>query len=296
MNSPDRTHSKTGERQPVSIVIPYFNQRVDLVRCLNSLRPQLISGDEIIIFDDASSDKPDLTTAEDLPVKLIRHQQNQGPSEARNNGVKQSKNILVAFMDADDVCLPNRIAVQVAFLSMHSNFFGCIGDYSFERRRDSAHAKVLHGQQPEDVRRQLLCGRIFAAGSTLMVNKSQFIAIGGYDSKLRVYEDWDLLLRGLRQSPIGHCGELIADISSSTRAADLDRRLTAITTLKERHLASYEGVEKRTFKQALAYEKASAYLRAHDSFRGGAAILEALWLAPSAFLSRFIGRVMFGRT
>lgn len=277
-------------------MIPYFNQRVDLIRCLDSLRPELIIGDEIIVIDDASTDHPDLNASSDLPVQLIRHSQNQGPSEARNNGVKQSNNSLIAFMDADDICRPNRIAVQAAFLSGHSDFFGCVGDYSFERRENSAHVKVLHDQLPGDVRRQLLCGRIFAAGSTLMVNKSQFTAIGGYDKNLRVYEDWDLLLRALRTSPIGHCGQLIADISSSTRAADLDRRLAAITTLTERHMPFYEGAEKRMFKQALAYEKASAYLRARNGFHGGAALLEAFLLAPVAFLSRLTGRVIFGKT
>ncbi|MEJ1121100.1 glycosyltransferase family 2 protein [Phyllobacterium sp. CCNWLW109] len=295
MNSPEK-RNEIEKRQPVSVVIPYFNQRADLVRCLNSLKRELTAGDEIIVVDDASTEAPDLAASANLPVRLVRHPHNKGPSKARNTGVELARNPLIAFMDADDICLPNRIPAQVAFLSLHPNFFGCVGDYYFERHQNFGHAKVMHDRLPEEVRRQLLCGRIFAAGSTLMVHKSQFLAIGGYDCNLRVYEDWDLLLRALRQSEIGHCGELVADILSSTRAADRDRRLSVLSTLKQRHMESYEGHEKRLFQQALAYEKASAYLRAHNAFYGIAALLEAFRIAPNVFLTRFMGRVLFGRT
>jgi glycosyltransferase involved in cell wall biosynthesis len=76
---------------------------------------------ELIIIDDGSNDTTlDLTSrfAENLADGRVRiiHQQNQGVAAARNNGFTQARGSYIAFLDADDVWLPQKLMEEVAVL------------------------------------------------------------------------------------------------------------------------------------------------------------------------------------
>ena len=94
------------QKQPiVSIIVPCYNQAQFISQCLDSILAQTYTDWECIVIDDGSSDNSFNVAKEycrkDSRFKCI-HQENQGPSVARNNGILQSKGEFILPLDADD--------------------------------------------------------------------------------------------------------------------------------------------------------------------------------------------------
>lgn len=92
----------------VSVVIPLYNKEKHIRRALLSALNQTVKDFEIIVVNDGSTDKSAEAVMEinDERIRLV-NQPNKGASAARNNGIRQSHNSLVAFLDADDEWKPD---------------------------------------------------------------------------------------------------------------------------------------------------------------------------------------------
>ncbi|MDX1389152.1 MAG: glycosyltransferase family 2 protein, partial [Acidobacteriota bacterium] len=96
----------------VSVVIPTYNRRDRVVRAVDSALAQCGAGDEIIVVDDGSTDR----TREALEryghrVRYI-DTPNRGAGRARNIGIAEAKNPLVAFLDSDDTWMPGKLLLH----------------------------------------------------------------------------------------------------------------------------------------------------------------------------------------
>ena len=89
----------------VSIVVPIFNAEKYMSKCIDSILNQSLEDIEIILVNDGSTDNSamiaDNYKSKDLRVKVI-HQENSGPSVARNNGIKLATGKYIGFLDSDD--------------------------------------------------------------------------------------------------------------------------------------------------------------------------------------------------
>ena len=94
----------------ISVIVPVYNTQRYLRECVNSILDQSFSDFELILIDDGSTDGSgaicDGYAAADARVKVL-HQENQGQSAARNNGVLQAKAELLCFIDSDDAINPS---------------------------------------------------------------------------------------------------------------------------------------------------------------------------------------------
>lgn len=89
----------------ISVIIPVYNVEKTLKRCVDSVLEQSYTNIEIILVDDGSTDRSIEICeqyAENFPNIRVLHQENNGPSEARNNGVKIAKGEYIIFLDSDD--------------------------------------------------------------------------------------------------------------------------------------------------------------------------------------------------
>ncbi len=90
----------------ISVIIPIFNCENTIVRCVNSILEQSYQNMEIILIDDASTDRTYKICKEyfsgNEKIIFIRHRANQGVSAARNSGLQQAKGEYISFCDADD--------------------------------------------------------------------------------------------------------------------------------------------------------------------------------------------------
>ncbi|MBY0518500.1 MAG: glycosyltransferase family 2 protein [Bacteriovoracaceae bacterium] len=114
---------KLVEEQPkkkISVVIPMFNNAHSIQRAVDSVAKQTYPIEEVIIVNDGSTDNSqsvveNIKSTSQLKIKLF-NQKNAGPSCARNIGIKNATGEMVAFLDADDWWLPEKIATQVRIL------------------------------------------------------------------------------------------------------------------------------------------------------------------------------------
>jgi glycosyltransferase involved in cell wall biosynthesis len=111
-NSGDAHNSST---PAVSVIIPAYNTAKYIAVTLQSVLSQTFTNFEIIVINDGSPDSNDFEIAIQPFVERIVYlkQENRGPGSARNLGIKQAQGQFVAFLDSDDVWLPNYLQKQM---------------------------------------------------------------------------------------------------------------------------------------------------------------------------------------
>jgi glycosyltransferase involved in cell wall biosynthesis len=128
----------------VSVIIPAYNASKTIVSAISSVFAQTFDGDvKIIVIDDGSTDDTraivsDMTLG-NRQIVLLSNERKKGPSGARNTGLLRADGNYVAFLDADDIWLPDHLDRGVSFLEQRANidvvFFNCdIVEYRTKRR------------------------------------------------------------------------------------------------------------------------------------------------------------------
>lgn len=113
----------------ISVVMPVYNTKEAFFRCaIDSILQQTYTDFELLIIDDCSEAYIGEIVAgyHDDRIKYFRFEKNAGAAVARNCGLDQARGKYIAFLDADDIALPDRLAVQHEFLEQHPEI-GCLG-------------------------------------------------------------------------------------------------------------------------------------------------------------------------
>jgi len=104
----------------VSIITPSYNSEKFISQTIESVLSQTYKNWEMIIVDDCSTDKSreiiEEYTRKDNRIKLIKLDKNRGPAIARNRAIEEAKGRYIAFLDADDLWLPNKLEKQINFM------------------------------------------------------------------------------------------------------------------------------------------------------------------------------------
>jgi glycosyltransferase involved in cell wall biosynthesis len=111
----------------VSIITPVYNAALWLEQTLASVRAQTLTDWEQILVDDGSTDGSraiaEAAALQDARIRLLRAERNQGPSAARNLAIGAARGRFIAFLDADDLWLPDKLARSVEWLTAHEYSF-----------------------------------------------------------------------------------------------------------------------------------------------------------------------------
>jgi glycosyltransferase involved in cell wall biosynthesis len=103
----------------VSVIVPVYNAERYLGEALESVLAQTYSDYEVIVVNDGSTDGSEqVALGFGDRIRYIR-QENAGPGAARNRGIELARGELIAFLDADDLWLPGKLAAQVEFMETH---------------------------------------------------------------------------------------------------------------------------------------------------------------------------------
>jgi len=198
----------------VSVVIPCYNAIGTLKRSLDSVENQSEQPLEIIIVDDGS-DEPIAPTVElwrasiSIPITLIC-QSNSGAPAARNAGIKIAQGRYIAFLDADDIWLPNKLKIQYAI--MQANNFTLTGHgYDFQASQLKAKQTQDH-QDSSSVRVKTIKKWRFAYGNafftpTVMVLKEGF---SGFDNRFRRVDDYKAWVTHFRFKRFAYIDKVLA--------------------------------------------------------------------------------------
>ncbi len=181
----------------VSIVIPAYNAMTYLPETLASVFQQTFNDFEVLLVDDGSTDSLQTWVAQtvsDRRVQLIS-QPNQGLSAARNTGITHSQGEYIAFLDADDLWHPTKLAQQVQWLDAHP----AIGSiYTLAALLDSVGnptGRVLGAAIAGNILSEMLQRNIIDCPSSVLVRRQCFDRVGLFDRTLRSVEDWDMWIR-----------------------------------------------------------------------------------------------------
>jgi glycosyltransferase involved in cell wall biosynthesis len=116
----------------VSVILPVFNAGAYLAPAIDSLTGQTFRDIEILVFDDGSTDgsAEKVAAIKDSRVRLFRDDKNRGYVKRLNQGLEQARGEYVARMDADDICLPERLEKQVRHMEANRDLvlLGCSAD------------------------------------------------------------------------------------------------------------------------------------------------------------------------
>ena len=184
----------------VSIVVPLYNKEKYILQCLLSIANQDFKDWECIIVDDGSTDesiflvkKFILQTPGNWKV-LSKH--NGGPSSARNYGIRNSIGQFVAFIDSDDVWLPNKLSRQLEILFNAPNALMSLTDYVIVEE-DCSKIKVVRNSKEPQLLSKWLNMRGFGGlvESTGLVRQGVFEAGHFFDENLGTGEGLDFMLR-----------------------------------------------------------------------------------------------------
>lgn len=110
-------------RPTVSVVMPTYNRAGLLPRAIESILAQTYDDFEFIIVDDGSDDNSaeilESYAAMDDRIRILYNDRNRGISYSRNKGNEAARGKYIAIMDSDDIAMPDRLAVSVAYLENH---------------------------------------------------------------------------------------------------------------------------------------------------------------------------------
>lgn len=182
----------------VSVVIAAYNAAATITDALESVHRQQYPPIEIIVVDDGSTDDTIAVVERSGLASAIIRQANQGPSRARNAGVRAAHGDWIAFLDADDVWHPAKLAEQVAVVERHGDAAIVATDWA--RALDQLGLPAASRLEWFGYRDLVVLNRFQT--STVLMRRAVLDAIGGFDASLDGVEDWDCWLRGALHGPV----------------------------------------------------------------------------------------------
>lgn len=268
----------------VSVILPTYNCAKFLSDSIGSILLQTYDSYEIIVIDDGSTDN----TKEVLDpfmerIKYISLEQNRGLPTARNIGIQSAHGKYIAFIDADDLWLPEKLQTDIEYLKMHPEVSmvyskhinvdekGCVLNKGPKRCLPSGNIFV-----------QLFSEQNFVTTSSVVVLKKVFEKVGLFDEQLINCQDWDMWLRIAFYFEVAGINKLLIKYRHNPNSLSKNYQRVLkhqkiiidkiYTTFKDKE----NGISEKIYKKRLASHYAKVgryYLRsgnknhAHENFR-----------------------------
>lgn len=177
------------------MIIPNFNREAPLRRAVESVLAQRGVEWELLVVDDGSDVRPDGLYGELCQAghRVLRSEQRKGPGPSRNWGAREARGRYLALLDSDDLWLPDKLARQLESLRRSGLRVGHVQEIWY---RDGRRVEPLraHRAQAGDLYTRSLHA-ICVSGSGVLVERSLFLEMGGFDEELFVCEDYEFWLR-----------------------------------------------------------------------------------------------------
>lgn len=224
----------------VSVVIPVYNRDYCIAEALDSALGQTYRNTELIVVDDGSTDRTAEAVAPYRGRVRYLYQQNAGPSRARNRGVRESTGDLVAFLDSDDLWMPQKLDRQVEAFRADDGL-GIIATAVVFRSPSREVKAAMPSMETEALREHFLDGFLMVT-SSVMVRKRCFDDVGLFDESLFYAEDMDLFYRIAR----AYRARMLGDYLTVNRR-EPERNLMTDPSKRERLIADTTASIERIF-------------------------------------------------
>lgn len=279
-------------RIPVSVVIPAFNVENYIADSIISIWGQDAVPNEIIVVDDGSTDRT-AKVAEENGARVIV-QKNKGAGGARNAGIAAAESEWIAFLDADDAWLPDKMARQWEAHQLYpeaglsftdfSVWDGCdiqmqsfLGSLEHYRKiKKSRLSENIFRFERDDMQRQFHKGN-FIRTSTVMVRREHLLNTGMFDLEVVPCEDREMWLRLLKvtdavvvETPLVRYLDRAGSLSSDSRRTALAGAMIADRVVRNPERYPVSAVEYYGLERANHYLNAGRWAEEdHDYKQAG---------------------------
>ena len=251
------------ETPRVSVIIPAYNIAAFVKETLDSVFAQVYNNFEVILVNDGSKDTAELETAlaPYFDRLVYAEQENLGASQARNTAICLARGEYLAFLDGDDVWLPEFLLSQVEYLERHAlDMVYCdaelFGEPLFEGNRYTK-TSPSRGQVTTE---SLISADCNVITSGTMLKKDWLVRHNLFDTELSRMQDFDLWYRLAKNgAAIGYQTDVLvkyrvrADSLSGTNVERSQRNIRALNVIREKYGLS-DGERKVWDAQMLVYE------------------------------------------
>lgn len=227
----------------VSVVIPTYGRPDRLPFAVDSVLSQTYGSFEVIVVDDNQPDSEARAKTEELMrryendshIIYLKHEKNKNGAAARNTGMRAAGGEFIAFLDDDDIFLPDKLRAQAEFLSNHPEYGGVYGGFR-EKGRD------FQSDITGDLTPNLLMCESVAPTPAIMLRREKILEIGGFNESYRRHQDIEMLIRFCKHNKLAPVGGIVAEVGWSGGANNLHCR--ELEELKNAFLSDFaESVE-----------------------------------------------------
>jgi len=180
----------------ISVIIPTYNSTKYIGEAINSVLRQTFTDYEIIVVDDGSTDNTKEIIDNNFPQVRYYYLPHRGVSRARNYGIQRARGEFIAFLDADDLWLPEKLEKQIGVFNADQELMLVFTEHRFfdsNGIREATFSKKERLMTGDIVKNIFLYSHV--ALPTVMVRKNVFQEIGYFEENLNVAEDDNLWIR-----------------------------------------------------------------------------------------------------
>jgi glycosyltransferase involved in cell wall biosynthesis len=190
--------SASGSAPRITVLTTVYNGMAYLRECVDSVLAQTMKEFEFLIIDDASTDASvELIRSYDDPrIRLVLNDKNMGQARSLNRGLDLARGEIIARLDQDDACLPERLAEQLAYLDAHPDV-GVLASWEISVDSDGKKIRTWEGTIPDygDFVGAILLGLCPVWHPSAMFRKAEIARLGNFDPSYAPAEDYELWSR-----------------------------------------------------------------------------------------------------
>jgi glycosyltransferase involved in cell wall biosynthesis len=176
----------------ISVVIPFYHAEEFFEEAYNSIKAQTVTPLEIIVVIDGCGTQAEEFLKDFNDIHVINLIENGGPAKARNIGVQSANGHWIAFMDADDKWVPEKLEKQLNFLNERPELSSChTGIKTFVGKDVIA----TFNDKPLQLSIEDLLISSHVVPTSWLIKKSAFETVDGFDTNIKCSEDHDITIR-----------------------------------------------------------------------------------------------------
>ncbi|MGD1918033.1 MAG: glycosyltransferase family 2 protein [Pleurocapsa sp.] len=222
----------------VSVVIPAYNAAHFLGQALESIFAQTYTEYEIILVDDGSTDNTKTILEPYLSRINYIYQPNKGVAAARNKGIEIAQGRLIAFLDADDLFLPQKLQQQVALFKLHPDVGMVVSGWQLtnEQAEIIENVELWHSLPCLDLRTWLYWKPVLP--SATMIRRQWLEKVGGFSPETIPVEDVECFLQiiaqGCKAIWCKNIGTVYRQVNSNSLCRNTIKRVESLELLHQR--------------------------------------------------------------
>ncbi|MBR8838295.1 MAG: glycosyltransferase [Stigonema ocellatum SAG 48.90 = DSM 106950] len=290
----------------VSVIISTYKRANLVSQAIESVLAQTYTDYEIIVVNDGSPDNTKEVLDQFGDHITAIHQENQGVSAARNAGIRAAQGQYIAFLDDDDLWLPNKLEKQIACLESNPKIGLVYSDmFCFDENGVFPHTWAKANPTPPIQECWILFVRNFIPTPSVVVRQECLDKVGLFDETLTTCEDYDLWLRIIEKWSVHFLNEPLVRYRRSANSLQSNEDQQLVNWLRVKENAFHRNLGLQTLPLmvldqcffngylSLAYnyigryqgEKARQALKRYQQLRGISSTSEWLWMISFPILN-----------